>query len=438
MLVRLTQDRFFQLIKNKSIQNFIFLLIIQSSNVLISLISMPLLIHAIGVEQFGLVSLALSVVFLVNVWVSYGYNLSGPREIAINQGDHHALSRITSKILFAKVLLAIAAGSILIVLIYGFGFFSEYKVILLFSIMLLFSEATTSTWFFQGMERMKMVSIANVAGKLLYLFALVLFVNSPGDAKWANFYLGATALGINVLLLVYMNSSLNIPLLIPRLKELLDSWRENFVLFLSGMAAHVSAYGGLIILSFFANASVLGMYSMAERVGIVLRMFPSLVTQAVYPNASKLYLGNIELFYGFVRKVYWVALGVSLIITLTVIVFAPQIIRMLSGSDYESSILFLRILSFVPLVASLNIANMIIILVADRKRLLFRSTWLTCCYMMVAAVVLTYFFGGKGLAYSLVSTELIIFGVCSALLQRKNPEIFNGFYGRAFSGHYSG
>jgi len=194
----------------------------------------------------------------------------------------------------------------------------------------------------------------------------------------------------------------------------------------------------LIILSFFANASLLGMYSMAERVGIVLRMFPSLVTQAVYPNASKLYLNDIDLFYDFMRKTYWVTLGVSLIITLTVIVFAPQIIRMLSGSDYESSILFLRILSFVPLVASLNIANMIMILVADRKRLLFRSTWLTCCYMMVAAVVLTYFFGGEGLAYSLVSTELIIFGVCSALLQRKNPEVFNGFYGRAFSGHYSG
>src|SRR5690554_5830832 len=119
MLVRLTQDRLFQLVRNKSLQNFIFLFIIQSSNVLISLISMPLLIHALGVDQFGLVSLALSVVFLVNVWVSYGYNLSGPRQIAINQGDHKALSTIASRILFSKVLLAVAAGSILVILIYG-------------------------------------------------------------------------------------------------------------------------------------------------------------------------------------------------------------------------------------------------------------------------------------------------------------------------------
>ena len=437
MIFRLTQDRIFQLVKNRSLQNFIFLFIIQSSNVLISLISVPLLIHALGVEQFGLVSLALSVVFLVNVWVSYGYNLSGPREIAVNQGDREALSTIASRILFSKVLLAVAAGSTLVLLIYGFGFFSEYRVILLFSFLLLFSEATTSTWFFQGLEKMKMVSIANVGGKLLYLVALVLFVNHPDDAKWANFYLGATALGLNVLLLIFIHSSLKIPLLIPRLKELFESWKDNFVLFLSGMASYISIYGGLIVLSFFANASTLGMYSLAERIGMVLRMFPTLLTQAVYPNASKLYLDDIQLFYRFVRKVYWVALGVSLIITLTVIVFAPQIIWLMSGSDYESSILFLRILSLVPFAASLNIANMIIVLVADQKRLLFKSTWITCCYMIVAAAVLSYFWGGEGLAYSLISTELIIFGVCSAMLHKKTPEIFNGFYGRAFGGHYS-
>ena len=39
-------------IRNKSIQNFLFLAVIQSSNVLISIISMPLLIQSIGVDQF--------------------------------------------------------------------------------------------------------------------------------------------------------------------------------------------------------------------------------------------------------------------------------------------------------------------------------------------------------------------------------------------------
>ena len=66
-------------IRNKSIQNFLFLAFIQSSNVLISIISMPLLIQSIGVDQFGLVNLALSVIVLLNILVVFGYNLTAPR-----------------------------------------------------------------------------------------------------------------------------------------------------------------------------------------------------------------------------------------------------------------------------------------------------------------------------------------------------------------------
>src|SRR5690554_2414520 len=93
---------FYFLLRHKSLQNFIFLLIIQSSNVLVALISMPLLIQAVGVDQFGLVSLALAVVFLANVAVTFGYNLSGPREIAINQENKEALSAVASKVLDRK------------------------------------------------------------------------------------------------------------------------------------------------------------------------------------------------------------------------------------------------------------------------------------------------------------------------------------------------
>ena len=93
-------------IKNKSIQNFLFLAIIQSSNVLISIISMPLLIQGIGVDQFGLVNLALSIIVLLNIMVGFGYNLSAPREVAVSQNDKTALSHLLSNIFSAKILLA--------------------------------------------------------------------------------------------------------------------------------------------------------------------------------------------------------------------------------------------------------------------------------------------------------------------------------------------
>ena len=437
MLEKPIIHRISQALRNKSLHNFFFLLIIQSSNLLISLVSMPLLIQRLGVDQFGLVNLSLSVVLLANVWVAFGYNLSGPREVAINQQNPSQLSAVASRIFFSKALLAVFAALAIAILIFGFGFFKEYKEILFLSLLLLFSEAAASGWFFQGLERMKMASIANVFSKLIYLGALLLFITRPGDAKWVNLYLGATALGANLLLLLYIHYGLRVRLFLPKWNEAILSIKENIALFLSGLASHFSIHGGLIVLSFFVGAAVLGMFSLAERISMVLRMVPTLITQAIYPNASKLYQDDLVLFYGFLRKSFWGALGFSFVVTFLVFIFAPEIVLVFSGNSLPSSVEFLRILAFVPSLAASNIANMVIILVSNQKRILFESTMILAIYMILSATVLSYFFGGKGLAYALISTELITFAVCSVLIYQKSPDIFNGFYRTAFGGHYS-
>ncbi|NDE61061.1 MAG: flippase, partial [Cyclobacteriaceae bacterium] len=65
--------------RNKSLQNFLFLALIQSSTILISIISMPLLLQSIGAEQFGWVNLSFSVIIVFNILVGFGFNLSAPR-----------------------------------------------------------------------------------------------------------------------------------------------------------------------------------------------------------------------------------------------------------------------------------------------------------------------------------------------------------------------
>src|SRR5690554_3954864 len=263
-------SQIFSLLRHKSFQNFIFLFLIQSSNVMVSLITIPLLIQSLGLAQFGLVNLSLSVIFFANVGVTFGYNLSGPREIAVAQDNPQTMSEVASKIFFSKFLFALSACLILGILVLAFDFFNGYKVILLFSLLLLFSEATQSIWFFQGLEKMRSVSVANLFAKLLYLIALFLFIKAPEDAKWVNFLLGMTAFGLNVLLVAYIHFGLKVKLYLPKWKSLIASWKENFSLFLSGVTSHFSVSGGLIILSFFASASVLGMFSMAEKIAMVL------------------------------------------------------------------------------------------------------------------------------------------------------------------------
>ncbi len=416
------------IIRNKSIQNFLFLAIIQSSNILISIISMPLLIQSIGVDQFGLVNLSLSVIILLNILVGFGYNLSAPREVAIHQRDKEALSRVVSYVFSGKILLATLATFLILIGAFGFNLFPEYRMILVFSVLLLFSEATLPLWFFQGMEKMKLVSIANIFSKLLFLMGIVLFIHSPEQSKWVNFLMGFFGLGINLLLLGYIHSFLDIRFYRPQFSSIWKSLHDNALLFFSNLASHISISGGLIILSFFSGAETLGMYSLAERVIMVVRLFPPFIFQAIIPNASKLYSSDLPAFFMFLKKVYKRVLIAGLLISVGVHFAAPWIVQVLSRSELEESTLYLKILAFVPFLACLNVANVTMMMAADLRQLLFKASWLMCTFMLLLSPVLTSYFGPVGLCAAIIATEIVAFIICLALLFRHNRSLLHGFY----------
>jgi hypothetical protein len=76
----------------------------------------------------------------------------------------------------------------------------------------------------------------------------------------------------------------------------------------------------------------------------------------------------------------------------------------------------------------LNVGNVTLILVADLKNLLFKASWMMCVYMISIASLLTSKFGGTGLCYAILSTEIIVFLICLVLLFRNNRKLFRGFY----------
>lgn len=428
-----SQLPYIHLFRHKSFLNLIFLFLIQSSNILVSIIAMPILIRAVGVEEFGRINLAFSVVLLFNVLVGFGYNLSAPKNIALNQGNLNALSEKVSEILWSK--LSLASASLLLIAVLGFfcGYFEDFLLILWWSAILLFSEATNSVWFFQGKERLHWVSVVNASTKLLYLLLVFLFIQSANESYLANFFLGLTALAGNFGLLFFVHSKMKIRLVRPKLLRILHSLKNNVLLFLSSLASHIAINGGLIILSFFASAAVLGPYSIAERIAMVLRMAPVLISQAIFPRASILYYEEKNKFFSFLAKVELATLLIGLFIIVFIQVSAPYIVLLIAGENLENAVLFLKILSFIPLVSGLNLGNMLIILVTEEKKVLFNSTWVFSIYMLTASLILTEYYGGVGLAVALISTEVVMFVITAILLYRKKPSTVSQFYHALFS-----
>jgi len=402
--------------------NFFHLTLNQGINVIVALVVTKLLFQKLGEDQYGLVSLGLSVVMLLGIMVNYGFHLNGPKRLALIVDNAKAKSQLINEILITKVLLSIFLTSILIVGVYGLGLFPHYAAILVLSSTILLSEALFPMFILQGFDRLSLLSKANAIAKIAYLGAIVVVIKSPLDAKWVNCLFGLAAFLSNFGLLVFIYKKWALKFRWVSLTKVFIRLKENFQFFLSTIAGHVSVHGGLIILSNFVYDIELGRYALAQRIAFLLRMIPVFLTQSILQHASRLHAENRTSFDGYLKKAYKSGLILTFCVGIVFAISSPWVIKIISGEyvDYSSDVL--RLLCFIPFFGMLNVSNMIKILVDENKKILAKATWITASIMLILSAIGSFYYGGYGLAVALLLSELLNYLIHSYLLNREKKQ----------------
>ena len=404
------------------IKNFFNLIINQGINIFIALLATRVLFSRLGEAQYGLVNLALSVVLLSSITVSYGYHLNGPKRIALFRGDSAKKQTLINEIIVTRIIIAIGMAIILFCLTYFFGFFKSYASLLYYSLILLFSQALFPMFYFQGNDKIAWASLVNAFAKGAYLLLIILFIKTPDDATYVNFLFGLSALVVYIVFWIIIYKKEKIKWVWVSIYNIKNRFIENFQFFISSIAGHVSIHGGLIILANFVNNTVLGEFALAQKIALLMRMVPIFFTQAILQKASILFKSDKIEFNSYVNRIFIIGLTITFAMGLIVIIFSKWIIFLLAGSHVVYSDTILKILAFIPFFSMLNFNNMIKILVDEKKHLLTKATWITAIIMLILATTGSYYYGGYGLSIALVLTEIVSFIVHSVLLIKNNNE----------------
>ena len=404
------------------IKNFFNLIINQGINIFIALLATRVLFSTLGEAQFGLVNLALSVVLLSSIAVSYGYHLNGPKRIALFRGESAKKQSLINEIILTRIIIATGMAIILFCLTYFFGFFKSYAALLYYSLILLFSQALFPMFYFQGNDKIAWASLVNAFAKGAYLLLIILFIKTPDDATYVNFLFGLSALVVYIVFWIIIYKKEKIKWVWGSIYNIKNRFIENFQFFISSIAGHVSIHGGLIILANFVNNTVLGEFALAQKIALLMRMVPIFFTQAILQKASILFKSDKIEFNSYVNRIFIIGLTITFAMGLIVIIFSKWIIFLLAGSHVIYSDTILKILAFIPFFSMLNFNNMIKILVDEKKHLLTKATWITAIIMLILATTGSYYYGGYGLSIALVLTEIVSFIVHSVLLIKNNNE----------------
>lgn len=369
----------------------------------------PYLFQTLREENYGLVSLAFTLTLLFGMLVNYGFHFNIPQKLALLRDNTEEKEQIINELICTRLFLSFVMVVIIWLCSRYLGLFQGYSIILVFSTVQLLNDALYPMFILQGFDRLSWLSKANAVSKLLYVLLVVMFIDSPEDAKWVNFILGGSGFVVHGGLLVFIYRAESIK---PRWVEFkrIKYWlTNNFQFFFSTVAGHITVNGGTIILKSFVDNTELGYYALTQRVAILLRTVPVFITQAIIQNATRLYADDRSKFDSYLKNSQRNGLIITFMVCFLLAITSKWVVRILAGEYIPLSSNLLIILSALPFLGMFNVSNMIRVLVAEEKYILSKANWITAVFMVIICSIGSYYHGSYGLAFALVIVEIFNF-----------------------------
>lgn len=178
-------------------RNALALIAIQFTNYLVPLLVLPLLAKRLGMQSFGAVAMTFSAIQLAFIITDYGFSLSATYEISKNRTDTNYINKKISSIFGAKIILLIPTVTIILATPHIIPELLPYRSLVTASLIAIIAQAFLPTWLFQGIERMKNITIYTVMTKVAYAGLIYAAVRTPKDADLVIYMWGvANTLGL--------------------------------------------------------------------------------------------------------------------------------------------------------------------------------------------------------------------------------------------------
>lgn len=332
------------------LKNMVALTLVQFSNYLAPLLVLPYLTRVLGTDGFGMIMMSLSLCSIGFILTDYGFNLSASYWIAKNSQNRERVSKYIGAVYIIKAIIIslFIVGLIFYSLISNSLLATQPGLIILIALVVLF-QSFQPMWFFQGIEKLKNVTIYMVTSKLSYLLLVWLLVKKENDV---NFVLVSLCIS-NLLATVISVASIykeGYKVAKPAWYLIKHVFRSSSGFFLARASVSVYTSASTLIVGSYAGLHQAAMYSSAEKLYMAGQSLSSPVSQALYPYLAR--TGNSKA----LLKIMAVLVPVFIIGCLGVSLISADFIRIFYGNGFEDAarIFNIFLLSLIVTFVSIN------------------------------------------------------------------------------------
>lgn len=321
--------------KKRFLGNFISLATLQGLNYILPLITLPYLVRILGAEKFGLIAFATAVVGYFIVLTDYGFNFSATREIANNKENKEKLIEIFSSVMIIKTLLLIISFAILILMILCFEKIGSDAFLYILTFGTVVGQVLFPVWFFQGMERMKYITIINIISKTLFTISIFLLVKHASDYVLVPLLTSIGVIIASVISLYVVLFKFKVKFKLQKISTIKMYLKGGSHLFYTSALSNLLTSSGVIVLSLVTNNTVVGYFSAIEKLFRAVVGLFSPLTQALYPiSCNKVQdpiAGKI-----YIRKLLYFIGSAALVVALGFAIFSKYVVNFMYGSDFSA------------------------------------------------------------------------------------------------------
>ena len=361
--------------------NFSYMSVLQVFILLTPFITYPYLTRVLGTEVYGLVITAQVLAGYATIIVKFGFDSVSARHISIWRNDRTKLSEIMSSILTLRFVLWIISFIVYIAVVLALPMYRDHFLLFLFSFGLTLHVLLFPQFFFQGIERMKIVTFINIGIQSVFIALTFLLIKTPEDyllvpALHSFGYL----LGGSVSLFIIFNGY-HLSFVRPTREQAKYYLKDAFPLFATDSVCTIKDKLNYLLLGVFVNMSDVVVYDVGSKLTSLATQPLTIINTVIFPRMAK--NRNDSSF----KRFGLIIFGAIVVMVILINIFLHPIVLLLIGK--EVPLLPIRLFLLSPLFLGIGsyIGSSLIVARGYNKYMFYSILFTTAVYISLLVVL---------------------------------------------------
>ena len=377
-------------------------------NLFFPLITFPYVSRVLSVSGIGIYNFSNTYVNYFILIAGLGITTYAVREGAKYRENRDRINEFVSQIFSLNMIATIIAYVLLFASLIIFKNLHNYvSCILIFSLQILFTTLGTE-WIYTIYEDYAYITIRSIIFKIISIILLFLLVRKPEDYLIYAAITVFSAVGSNLLNFIHARSFVHIKLTTK------TNWRYHLkpilVIFASAIAITIYVSSDTTILGLLKNDYAVGIYSTSVKIYQIIEGLLSAILTVTIPRLAFLWgQKHIDEYNRVLSKVFDLLGILGLPVAIGLIMLSREVVLIIAGEKYLSSVNSLRIISWAMLFSLFAwIFSYCVLIPAKRENLVFRNTIVTAIENIILNFILIPFMSYDGTSLSTVIAELTV------------------------------